>query len=533
MIQELRARYPNDKKLRISQDMLYRFRVDEFPEYAPLKKKPSYTEDSEDNIASRIMKLTGKQPPPPRPKQIFTDEQIMEWGTGYQGIIKFIEDMLFERAMPLVLQNYQHEIVQTLYEHSRVCISTGGQVGKDLMISAYSVAWAILNPYSTQLVLCAVQDQSTELMRRTLFNMGFSEDIVQSIASTTFKPPPTIMFKNGSRIVYFTAQSRVAGYTNVDIIWINEARDVNEEDVTRASPLLGVGGGSLYVLSRPRFRQGYFWSCFNNPTFKKIILPTTVNKYFDMKVWEDDYATLSSDLFKIEYLAQFADAGSSYFSEIAIDNSCKEDWDWKSVPEKADPEYEYSLGIDWARLRDTSVFTVLGKHKKSDNIRLFHTHIFSPDLKGDASFESQFAYIRYAHSFFNFKHLVPESSGMGIPLAERLQDEWRRESLSGNVEPYENRSFQAKLALYEEAKRKIETDKVQLPKSDFNLINQLKLTQFGSTVHGALKVETPVTDDYADSFCLAIWPFKRPFKMGVAVLAREPLDVMRRLINRV
>ena len=529
---ELVERYPDDKKLQVGENTLYRFRGDNYREYSPQKKKSSYTEDDDDNLASRVMKLTGKERPPPREKQLFTDDQIRNWGTGYEGMISMVEELMFERGDPIELQDYQKDIFKQFYEKSRVVVCTGGQVGKDMSIDKYSVAWAILHPYSTQLVLCAVQDQSSELMRRTLFNMSYSEDLVQSKLSETFKPPPTIHFKNGARIVYFTAQSLVAGYTDVDIVWINEARDVAEKDVTRASPLLGIGGGSLYVLSRPRFRRGYFWDCYNNPAFHPITIPTESNKYFDRGVWEDDRNTLSPDLFRIEYLAQFADVGSSYFSETAIDNSCKEDWDWKSIPEKAESDYDYSVGIDWARLRDTSVFTVLGKHKKSDNIRLFHTHAFSPDKKQEASFEAQFGYLRYIHDRFNFTYLVPESSGMGIPLAERLQDEWRREIRHGRVEPYENRSFQAKLALYEEAKRKVETGRIQLPRSAFELINQLKLTQFGSTVHGNLKVETPITDDYADSFCLSVWPFKKPFKMGVGLITRDMVDPMAGIRSR-
>ena len=531
VLMEMKKRYPDDKSKQFGQDMFYRFRVEMFPEYAPMSKKARYSQDDDDNIAARIQRLLGKEKPETRLRQIFTDDQILSWGDGVDGRIRFIEDMMFERGEAIKLQGYQRSMVETLIKNTRVCVNTGAQVGKDFMIDKFSVSHAILNPFSTQLVLCAVQDQSLELMRRTLFNIKFSEDLSMCVEKEVTKPPPTIYFKNGSRIVYFTAQSLVAGYTNVDIVWINEARDVREEDVTRASPLLGVGGGSLYVLSRPRFRRGYFWECYNNPRFENVVVPTTENKYFDREVWESDQATLSPDLFKIEYLAQFADVGSSYISELAIDLCSKEDWDWKNTSTKVEPDYNYSVGIDWARLRDTSVFTVLGQHKTSKNIRLFHIHAFSPDRKESAAFENQFSYLAWLNGIYNFTHVVPESSGMGIPLAERLVHDWRDKVKHGAVVPYENRSFQAKLEMYEEAKRQIETYNVQLPRSAFDLITQLKMTQIGTTATGSLKVETPITDDYGDSFCLAMYPFKKPFKMGIGVLRRGGNDPMKYIMN--
>ena len=533
IVRELEQRYPDNPELRIGQAFMYNFRVDEFPDYAPIKKiKRSSDEGDADNIASRMQRILGRERPESLPKQVFTDEQILEWGEGAEGRIQLIEELFFERGKPIELQDYQRQMVHDLLNNTRVCVCTGGQVGKDFMIDKFSVSHAILNPYSTQLVLCAVQDQSTELMRRTLFNANFSEDLQACIKQTSMKPPPTIHFKNGSRIVYFTAQSLVAGYTDIDIVWINEARDVRESDVTRATPLLGVGGGSLYVLSRPRFRRGYFWSCYDNPRFKNVIVETTENKYFDKEVWESDQATLSPDLFKIEYLAQFADAGSSYISETAINNCSKKDWDWKSTATKVDPMYSYSVGLDWARLRDTSVFTVLGQHKKHKKIRLFHIHAFSPDRKEDAAFENQFAYLRYLNNIFDFDHVIPESSGMGIPLAERLEREWRLQVRHGRVKPYENRSAQSKIAMYEETKRQIETLNVEIPRSAFDLTTQLKMTQIGTTKTGNLKVETPITDDYSDSFCLAIWPFKKPFKMGVGLITRETENPLKRILSR-
>ena len=529
----IRARYPGERDKHLGDILLYNFRSDEMPEFRVKPQKRKTTNHGkgdlmDDDISTRVMKLMGKSPRAPDPQKDFTDEQLMRWTGGLEGFVNWVEDITIERGERVKLQDYQVEMADVLLKHSRVAFNTGAQVGKDFMIQMFSTWFgSIYKPNSTQIVMCAVQNQSNELMRRVLALLSTSVDLFNCMNDTRLKPVPEITYKNNSRILFMTAQSLIAGLTNIDRIWINEARDIREEDVTRVSPLLGIGGGSLCVLSRPRFRRGYFWDCVSNPAFHTLNIPTEKNKYFDAKVVEDDRATLSPDLFKIEYLAQFADAGSSYFSEIAVDKCSRNDYDWQSI--WAEPDYDYSVGIDWARLRDTSVMSVSGISRKDGSTKLFHQFAFSPESSASTNFEHQFTYLRLLDATYNFRWVIPESSGMGIPLAERLVTEWPKH---GVVQPYENRSLQAKLALYEQAKNMIEREHTIIPRSDFKLINQLKLTQFGTTSTGQVKVETPVTDDYSDSYCLSLWPFKSPFKMGIALITRERVDPYARIRNR-
>jgi len=278
----------------------------------------------------------------------------------------------------------------------------------------------------------------------------------------------------------------------------------------------------LFVLSRPLFRRGYFWECYDNPYFKKMNIPTERNKFFDMKVLEADRATLSPELFKLEYMAEFGDAGSSYFSEIAVNACSKVEYDFKTM-HNVEPEYEYSLGIDWGRLRDSSVLTVVGQHKTTKKKKVFHIKTFSPDEKAPTTFEHQFAYIRLLDSSYGFTYIIPERSGLGIPLCERLVTEWKEAGKHPSiVRPYDNMSLEAKLTMYDECKRIIEKDEeIQMPRNAFKLVNELKLTSFGATQKGQIKIEHATTDDHADSLCLSLIAFKKPFKLGVAVVKRE------------
>jgi len=531
IVKMLRQRYPKEPDKWLKHDYLYRQRLNLFPELAAQKKKEMYryrerkkrgqettVNVPEVDIATRIMVLTGQEPKPPEPRRQFTNEQLLSWTGGVEGFTKFVEDMIIERGEKVKLQDYQREMAQLFIDYDLVCISAGGQVGKDFMMQNFIIWWAITHADSFQMVVCATQSQSVALMNRIIGKLKASKDLFATFIRPVMKPDPTLFFKNGSQVKFLTAKSAIAGYTNIDIIYVNEARDIREEDVVRVTPLLGIGGGKLFVLSRPRFRRGYFWDCFSNPAFKTMQIPTEWNAFFDRKVLENNRATMSPDLFKTEHLAEFADAGSSYFSEDAINACSMVDYDFKSmVP---DPDYEYALGIDWARLRDTCVLIVVGQHRKTKKLRIFHIFGFSPEGGRPSTFEHHFAYIRLLDSKFRFKYIVPESSGMGIPLAERLKREWSRVGNASVVKPYENRSIQAKLAMYEECKRVIEQRNIEIPRGAFRLLNELKMTQFGTSQLGVVKIETPITNDYSDALCLALMAFKKKFEIGVGVVKR-------------
>jgi hypothetical protein len=472
------------------------------------------------DIASKIMRLTGQTPPSAEPKKDVPDEELISWTKGLDGFIKFAESMTIERGKPVKLQEYQKEMAKLFTNNDRVCIAAAAQVGKDFMMQEFILWKALVQAGSVQMIVCATQSQSVALMNRILTCCNSSEDLVGAIAGKVMKPDPTILFKNGSKALFLTAKSLIAGFTAISTIYVNEARDIHEDEVTRVSPLLGIGEGKLFVLSRPRFRRGYFWDCYSNPVFKTMKIPTEWNIHYSKKTLEDNRATMSPDLFKIEHLADFADAGSAYISELAIKNCSRVDYDYKAMIK--DPDYDYSLGIDWARLRDTCVLIVVGKHKKTGIKKVFHIFSFDPEGGSKASFAHQFAYITLLDNNFDFEYLIPESSGMGIPLCEALIKEWREAGKPSTViKPYENRSLQSKLAMYDELKRTIETESIEMPRGAIRLTNELMMVQFGTTLQGTVRLETPITDDYADCLALANIAFAKPFKPGVAVLKRD------------
>jgi len=520
-------RYPGDTSLWLKRQYLYIYRKAKHPQLAKMKSRNRYKSAMETktgiggtsslieaDVATRIMDLTGQQPKPQEPRKDIPDETLLKWLDGNKGFITFVEDMIIERGEPVSLQEYQKEMSQHFLDCSRVVVCAGGQVGKDFMMQNFILWWAIIHAGSLQMVLCATQAQSSALKLRIEDKLHFSGDLQFAYAGSREKPVQTVTFKNGSTVLFLTARSQVAGYTNVDLIWINEARFIKPEEVSRVSPLLGIGGGKLFVLSRPLFRRGYFWDCYRNPAFKTMKLPTEINIYFDKEVLESDRRTMSPHLFRADYMAEFADAGSAWFPEASIDKCSMVDYDFKGMT--PEPMHEYSLGIDPARLADVSAMVVTGRHRKTGAYKVAHVHGFTPDSSAPSEFIVQYAYIQLLDRMFGLKYITPEYSGLGIPYSERLEEEWRGWNSNAVLKPYPNMSLRDKIDLYDFARQVVMSEKLGIPRGADKLLIELKMTQIGASGLGKVRVETPITDDYADAFCLSLVPFKKPFEIGVS-----------------
>jgi len=236
IVSRVKERYPGDRELHLSEFTLHKYRdsLGLEPKTQTRKKRSQIEKMAEDNdLSKRFMVLTGRSPPPPEPRRFISDEKIMSWADGVDGFAAFVEDMIIERGIHIELQDYQREMADAFLKYTRVVVCAGGQVGKDMMIMAYSIWLAITNPGSSQLIVCSTQTQSTGLMDRTIETINSDSELAATLSATQRKPEYALFFKNSARIYYLTAKSRIAGKTNILCAWFNEARDIDEDEVTR------------------------------------------------------------------------------------------------------------------------------------------------------------------------------------------------------------------------------------------------------------------------------------------------------------
>lgn len=459
------------------------------------KSEKVKTEDESDpmeDIATRIRVLRGEAPRPDKPRRSFTDGQLK----------RFIEsvDIFAMEVLSVELQDYQLEMCEKMTSHNRCCFVFGRQTGKDFTGALFALWMCITKPGSKVLLVSAAQRQSDLLMERIFSFISQSPELFDSVSSHSMTE---LRFTNDSVIYALPASGRIRGFSEVDLIIANEVRDIPDLDFDSLYPMLAVNNGSMVLMSTPRGTRGHLWECFNSPSFEKMQLPTRVNRYVSQEYLETQRRSMSAASFAVEHEAQFMDAANAYFNPDVL-QKCVKDYDLVMVP---DAEKDYFLGVDWGRIRDSSVLTVISKDEDA-KLKVEYIRGFT-----DTPFKDQLAFIGYLHSRFKFRKIVSEYAGLGMGPTETLISE-----------KYPVIKFKPtvseKLRAYDWLKLKMESGELTLPNHSM-LMTELKLFQFAVTPSGNIKLHHvgSGSDDYATSLCLAVWACKElDFKPGFAII---------------
>jgi phage FluMu gp28-like protein len=222
-------------------------------------------------------------------------------------------------------------------------------------------------------------------------------------------------------------------------------------------------------------------------------LPSTVNKYLDPSFLEAEKLRMDADAYCREYMAMFSDVQGAFFSGESIEHARKE----YDVTEAREDRKRYSIGFDPARVRDSSVVTVVSRdedgHLRVEAIRDFV----------NVPFQQQLGVIRYLAQVFRPEKIFVEYSGLGMGPCEELE----RAGLP--VERFVP-TVASKLEAYGHLKNRLEKRQIAIPASHTKLAVELRMFQFKVTDAGNVTLHhiSGQGDDYADSLCFATWAFK-------------------------
>jgi hypothetical protein len=177
----------------------------------------------------------------------------------------------------------------------RLILLCARQSGKSTVIAAKVVHRAKYFPGSLILLFAPTEDQSVELMSKISVFMKMDPEIVLVRDSSETKK-----LLNGSRIKAFTSSPGSArGYSDPDIIVIDESSRVADELYLTIRPMMAGGKTDLLLLSTPAGKEGFFCNTWERPsdTWVKVyvraqdilheVLP---NEYpeFDSEQWIED-----------------------------------------------------------------------------------------------------------------------------------------------------------------------------------------------------------------------------------------------------
>jgi phage terminase large subunit-like protein len=217
-----------------------------------------------------------------------------------------------------------------------------------------------------------------------------------------------IVLSNGGEVAVKSADNpdSLRG-DSLDLVVIDEAAFVKPEAWNEAlRPALSDRRGRAIFISTPKGRN-WFWHLFNTTgdDWQSWQLPTTANPFIDPAEVEIARQQLPERVFRQEYLAEFIEDSSGVFRRVMDATTATEQ-------DSAVTGHQYVIGVDWGKLNDFTVITV---------IDVTASEVVHVDRFNQIDYAVQLGRLTAIVDRFNPSSIVAERNSMGEPLVEQLQ----------------------------------------------------------------------------------------------------------------
>jgi len=167
--------------------------------------------------------------------------------------------------------------------------------------------------------------------------------------------------------------------------------------------------GDAWFLSTPKGRNG-FWQLYQlgvdpeMPDWACWTMPTVSNPYIDPDEIEAARLMLPERIFQQEYLAEFLEDGGGVFRRVTEATTAEEQY-------AAVGGHQYVIGVDWGKLNDFTVITVIDTTTRS---------VVQLDRFNQIDYQVQLGRLHAMYKRFSPVGVVVEYNSMGVPLVEQL-----------------------------------------------------------------------------------------------------------------
>jgi hypothetical protein len=206
----------------------------------------------------------------------------------------------------------------------RALLLCSRQSGKSTVSAALGLHTALYQPESLTLLLAPAQRQSKELFGKL---WGFYRAMGAPLPVKT-KSALRVTFGNGSRIISLPGTEKtIRGFSGVDCLVIDEAARVEDGLYEAVRPMLAVSDGRLVALTTPFGRRGWFYEAWTDQEQDWQRVKVTANDC--PRISEDflqqERRELGRIQFEQEYMCQFHDSETAFFSTPDIDAAGRDD----------------------------------------------------------------------------------------------------------------------------------------------------------------------------------------------------------------
>jgi hypothetical protein len=202
----------------------------------------------------------------------------------------------------------------------RGILNCSRQWGKSTVTSAKALYHAIHEANSLVVVVSPSARQSGEFMGKAagfLMKMGIPR-------KGDGRNEMSLALPNGSRLVGLPGnETTVRGFSAVSLLVIDEASRVSDALYHALRPMLATSDGSLWMMSTPRGKRGFFYEEWEHggADWERVRATAYDCPRIRREFLEEDRRTMGERLFRQEYLCEFEDAVSGVFTREDVERA--------------------------------------------------------------------------------------------------------------------------------------------------------------------------------------------------------------------
>jgi len=398
-----------------------------------------------------------------------------------------------EKVLGVKPFSYQAKLLED--ESKRIVACMGRQTGKTTSIAMKAIHFADTNPNVTVLITAPSLRQSMIMFDRITTFVYSSARLRNKVVRIT---RTLVYFENGSRIIALPcSEHRLRGYA-ASMVICDEASWISEKAITQVLfPMLTTTQGYAIFLSTPWDKNHFFYRAFINPQYSVHKVKSEQCPLVTKEFLEEMKQNMTHEAYLMEYEAEFVEALNSYFPQALI-RACVElaqklGVEFYGSLEATFPSGDYYAGVDFGKLQDYSVITVL--QREGDALKLFYMYQFPLETP----YTQVIGHLVRANQKFQFRSVLVDQTGVGEPVLEEIRNQGLR-----NVEGVKF-TVQTKEELLTSLKIAMEQNRLAIPYHR-QLCQQINEQQYEYSKSGHLQFSHPENshDDMLWALALAV-----------------------------
>ena len=203
----------------------------------------------------------------------------------------------------------------------QVILNCSRQWGKSSVTAVKAVMTATASANAVVVAMSPSARQSGEFLRK----------VREYLAVAGFRKLPkdgvnqmSVQLPNGSRIVALPGvEATMRGFSAVDLLIVDEAAQVRDDQYHAAGPMLAVKNGALWLLSTPYGARGFFWKEWTTggDAWLRVQVKATDCARLRPEFLEREKLRMSNDWYRQEYLCEFVGAEDGPFRQELIERA--------------------------------------------------------------------------------------------------------------------------------------------------------------------------------------------------------------------